>query len=187
MGVAKFFSDYKDALITVSWMVAAFGWVISNAQANRREKRKETRSEVDAICKAAAEVVLKCRIYFAELPTHDEDDARGSEIAFEVHRILRRTERLHSRVASFFEATSAGEIFFDAVTGLPFQSKTRQAVGPGSEKLRTIESSVHGLIDALEEGFTLAYSNPGRRWKHRIRNEWRNWWPIGSRGLSKEG
>ncbi|TSD59065.1 hypothetical protein FFI97_001665 [Variovorax sp. KBS0712] len=171
----EFFSEYKDALITVGWLLAAAGWVISNFQANKREKRKETRSEVDAICKAAAEVVANCRVYYSALPSNDEDDTRAAEIAFEVHRIVKRTERLRGRVSSFEEAVVAVGSFYEAVTAEPFQSKSRETHGPGSPVLLGIEESVHSLIDQLEEGFTLAFTKPWLRFRRAVKNELNNW------------
>jgi hypothetical protein len=152
--VVAFFAKYKDVLITVGWLLAALGWTISNRQANNREMRKETRSEVDAICKAAAEVIGKCRSYYAAGPSADDDDAKAAEIAFEVKRILIRTERLNRRLAKFKPAVLAGGEFFDAVTQEPFQSKNRPKIGPGSRELEAVETGVHNLIDKLEEGFT---------------------------------
>ncbi len=156
--LVSFFTDYKDALITVSWVLAAVGWVITNRQSNTREKRKETRTEVDAICKAAAELLATCRKYYASGPDDAEDDARAAQIAFEVKRILVRTERLNRRVPKFKKAKEACGQFFDDVTQEPFQSKKRAKHGPGSALVRDIEDAVHSLIDQLEEGFSSAYS-----------------------------
>jgi len=153
-----FFSTYKDVLITVGWLIAAVGWLVSNHQGNQREKRKETRSEVDAICKAAAELITKCRTYYASDPSDNEDDIRVAEIAFEVKRILIRTERLNRRVGKFKKAVYACGDFFDQVTQEPFASKGRPKLHVGSKIIQDIEASVHNLIDNLEEGFTEAFS-----------------------------
>jgi hypothetical protein len=176
--IAHFFSEYKDALTGVSWLLVAVGWFISNGQANQREKRKETRSEVDAICKVVAEVLIKCRTYYSTPPNDPKDDERGSEIAFEVHRIVTRTERLQDRVIYFNKAVDSVGSFFDAITSAPFQSKTRLPVSAGSPKLLEIEAAVHGLIDALEESFTFSYTNPRRRWNAAIKREFLNWLPL---------
>ena len=156
--VAGFFTKYKDALVTVGWSVVALGWLITNWQANKREKRKESRAEVEAICKAASEVILKSRKYYSCLPSDDEDDVRAAEIAFEVKRILIRTERLNRRAPHFTSAVFACGEFFDCVTEQPFASKNREKHGPGSQTLQKIEMSVHNLIDKLEEGFSAAFS-----------------------------
>lgn len=171
----QFFSDYKDALITVGWLLAAAGWIISNIQANSREKRKETRAEIDAICKAAAEVLANCRIYYAALPIEPEDDARSAEIGFEVHRIVKRTERLRFRVPAFGPAVTAVGGFFEAVTAEPFQSKSRSSYGPKSDVLVRVETAVHELIDELEEGFTMAFTNKSLRFIRAVKAEWKNW------------
>jgi len=160
LAVGNFFVVYKDLLITVTWVLAAISWVVTNKQANRRELRKETRSEIDAISKAAAEVISKCRKYYSLPPSDPEDDVRSAEISFEVKRVLIRTERLSRRVgknSAFVKAKTACGDFFDAVTQDPFQSKNRGVLAPGSTELRLVEAGVHRLIDALEEGFTVAF------------------------------
>lgn len=155
--LAAFFTKYKDGLITVGWLLAALGWVITNRQANQREKRKETRSEVDAICKAAAEVFQKAKKYYASDPADSEEEARVAEISFEVKRILRRTQTLHTRTKKFEGAILASAEFFDVVTGEPFASKSREIHKPGAPLLTKIEGAVSNLIDKLEEGFTKAF------------------------------
>lgn len=151
--IAKFFTDYKDAFVVIGWLLVAFGWQITNRQANSREIRKETRAEIDSICEATAEVITKCRDYFSFEPTDPADDRRSAEIAFEVKRILIRTERLYRRnLMPKITRDACGE-FFDAVTAEPFQSKTRSIHGPGSSVLQKIDESVHNLIDLLEENF----------------------------------
>ena len=155
--LAGFFTKYKDALITVGWLLAALGWVVSNFQANQREKRKETRSEVDAICKAATEIIHKCRKYYGSQPTDPEEQARTAEISFDVKRILRRIQTLNTRTPKFQSAIVAGAEFFDVVTGEPFASKNRIIQTPGAPLLNQIEAVVSNLIDKVEEGFTRAY------------------------------
>lgn len=153
--LAGFFTKYKDALVTVGWLVV--GWLIGNLQANNREKRKECRAEIEAICKAALELFLKLREYYSFLPSDEEDDIRIAEISFEVKRILIRTERLNRRVPHFKSALVACGEFFDCMISNPFASKSREKYGPGSQILREIEASVHNLIDQLEEGFSAAF------------------------------
>lgn len=156
--ISGFFTKYKDALVTVGWLIVAVGWLINNLQANNREKRKESRAEIEAICKAASEVIAKSRKYYSFLPSDEEDDVRTAEISFEVKRILIRTERLNRRVPHFTKAVFACGEFFDCVTSNPFASKNREKHGPGSQTLQGIETSVHNLIDQLEEGFSSAFS-----------------------------
>ena len=155
--LAAFFTKYKDALITVTWFVAAVGWVVSNFQANKREKRKETRAEVDAICKAATELIHKCRKYYEKGPLDPEEDTKAAEISFEVKRVLRRIQTLHNRTPKFNDAILAGAEFFDVLTGEPFASKHREIHKPGSQLLYGVESVISNLIDKLEEGFTKSF------------------------------
>ena len=163
MDLAAFFTMYKDALITVSWVLAAAGWVVNNNQSNQREKRKETKAEIDGICKAAADVLGLCRKYYEGGPQHAEDDSRAAEIAFQVKRVLIRTERLSSRISEFSAARPACEDFFEAVTREPFQSKARLVHGPQSPVLKEVESGVHVLIDTLEDCYTTAFRGLAQR------------------------
>lgn len=155
--ILSFFTKYKDALITVTWVVAALGWIVTNRQSNTREKRKETRAEVDVICKAAAEILVACRAYYGDDPASETDDTRSAQIAFDVKRVLSRTQRLSRKLKQFEVALPASDEFFEAVTQEPFQSKSRPQYGPRSDVLTRVEGAVHNLIDKLEEGFTKAF------------------------------
>ena len=153
-----FFTEYKDALITGGWLIAVVGWFISNNQANQREKRKETRAEIDAISAAMTELLAKCRVYYTGEPSDAEDDLRSAEIAFDVKRILVRVERLHLRVPELKVAVYACAEFFDAVTGEHFQSKARAKFLLSDKQFEAMEFAAHYVNDSLEDGFSQAFN-----------------------------
>ena len=93
-GIIAIFATYKDLLVAISWILVLIGWLVSNRQGNNRERRKEARSEVEHISKAAADIVVRCRKYYCSNPSDPEDTSRSAEIAFEMHRLLQRVQRL---------------------------------------------------------------------------------------------
>lgn len=146
----------KDLLIAGGWFFTIVGWLVSNAQANSREKRKEARAEIDACIKLLAELVLKSRSYFGAPVTDPLAKSRAAEIRFELQRLITRVERLEGKHAEFDVTGACGELM-DAVSGDPFESAGREALAADSDLLLKIESDTHLLIDQLEDGFVKAF------------------------------
>jgi hypothetical protein len=72
----------KDFGPPVAWIVAVCGFLYNNHTANHREKRKEFRSEIDAIEKVLKELVSKLNSYYK---TEERDDvAKALEIDIKV-------------------------------------------------------------------------------------------------------
>ncbi|WP_162989574.1 hypothetical protein [Comamonas sp. lk] len=158
----SFFAAYKDHLVVVAWLLVVVGWFLNNSQSNLREKRKETRSEIDAICKKASELADSCREYYTKPVDPQNDVSESSKIAFEVYRIVSRVERLNGRVkrcdgSPFEKSVKCCGVFFEAITSDPFKSSTREKLAPDSDFILNIEESTHGLMDSLEDGFSLAF------------------------------
>lgn len=147
----------KDLLIAGGWIVAVAGWLVGNYQANRREKRKETRTEIDACCKMAAEILVKCRVYYGTLADDPLDASRSADIRFEVQRLFIRAERLQNKYAKF-EVIGACEELLDSSSGDQFESKERPVFAANSNLLLKIESDIHFLIDRLEDGFAKEFT-----------------------------
>lgn len=157
----SFFIAYKDHLVVVAWLLVVIGWFFNNHQSNQRERRKETRSEIDAICRNVSELSKNCRDYYSS-PIGENDISESSKIAFEVYRIVSRVERLNQRInrcdgRPFKEAVKCCGVFFDSVTSDPFKSSSRKALSPDSEFILNIEEATHRLMDSLEDGFTIAF------------------------------
>lgn len=128
MDAPTFIKDYGPS---VAWIVAAVGWMISNHHANRREKRKEFRSEIDAIEKTVKSVSEKLAAYY-RLPVNDPSLTTSElEIKILFKEIDLKWERLSKR--SFWwwcsaiksECGTSNERFYDHATGAYFESIAR--------------------------------------------------------------
>jgi hypothetical protein len=146
----------KDLLIAGGWFFTIVGWLVSNAQANSREKRKEVRAEVDACIKLLAELVLKTRFYFCVPATDPLSKSKAAEIRFELQRLITRVERLEGKHAQFDVTGACGELM-DSISGDPFESADREVLAADSDLLLRIESDTHVLINQLEDGFVKAF------------------------------
>ena len=146
----------KDLLIAGGWFFTIVGWLVSNAQANSREKRKEVRAEIDACIKLLAELVLKTRSYFGVPATDPLSKSKAAEIRFELQRLITRVERLEGKDAQFDVTGTCGELM-DAISGVPFESADREVLAADSDLLLKIESDTHVLINQLEDGFVKAF------------------------------
>lgn len=142
----------KDILIAGGWFFTIIGWGVSNSQANKREKRKEVRAEVDACSKLAAELLVKARRYFASASSDSTSKGVAAEIRFELQRLLTRVERLEGKYPAFEVIGACGELM-DSISGDPFESASRQELAADSDLLLKIESDIHCLIDQMEAGF----------------------------------
>ena len=143
-------------LIAGGWFFTIVGWLVSNNQANSREKRKEARAEIDACIKLLAELVFKSRAYYGAAATDPLSKSRASEIRFELQRLIARVERLQSKHAQFDVTGACGELM-DAISGDPFESADREMLAADSDLLQKVESDTHLLIDQLENGFIKAF------------------------------
>lgn len=146
----------KDLLIAGGWFFTIVGWLVSNAQANNREKRKETRVEIDACIKLLAELVIKSRAYYGAAASDPLSKSRASEMRFELQRLITRVERLEGKHARFDVTGACGELM-DAISGDPFESADREVFAADSDLLLKIESDTHVLINQLEDGFVKAF------------------------------
>ena len=135
----------QDLLISGGWFLTIIGWLVSNSQANSRERRKEVRAEIDACIKLQSDLVLLSRTYFGSPESDQLSKSRAAEIRFEMQRLITRVERLEKKYPQF-DVT-------DAISGDPFESINRQALPADSDFLLKIESDTHVLIDQLENGF----------------------------------
>lgn len=151
---AAFFSGFssKDLLIAVGWSITAIGWYVSSSQANKRERRKEARAEIDACAKLAHELAIKAREYYTKSPEEDSNRALGRQIRFEFMRLTARCQRLERKHPKCDLEGTLGELM-DSLTGGDFESSARQPIKFDDLLLEKIDGDVHALIDELEEGF----------------------------------
>ena len=146
----------KDLLIAGGWLFTILGWFVSNTQANRRERRKEVRAEMDACIKLLAELLIKSRMYFCSSPSDTSAKPRAAEIRFDLQRLITRIERLENKHAEFDVIGACGELM-DSVSGDPFESAERTEFAADSDLMLKIESDTHFLIDQLEDGFAKVF------------------------------
>lgn len=131
------------------------------------------RSEVDACCKLASELLDKSRKFY-EIPG-DAPQARSlsADIKFQFARLLKRTERLEKQHTAFRLKDPVADLM-ESMTGGQFESVTRTAEEPNSARLIAIESDVHGVMDELEGAFGRIYG--GVPWSVQLRRYLRGLW-----------
>ena len=163
----------------VGWGLTGFGWMLVSYQANKRDVRKEKRTEVDACCEMAAELLVKARLFYSKAASATES-GETADLRFSVHRLLKRLQRLQ-RQHSRFSLKTPGSELLEAITGDDFESKSRVALAPNHPRLGKMEESVHFVIDALESGFEAEFLSLSQRignwWRDRQR--WNRWHFLG--------
>lgn len=156
-GIAEFATKYKDLAIVIGWGLTVYGWQQNAKAASDRDKRKEVRSEVDSCIELADEILSLAREYYSD-SDHKDDEARAAKIRFYLRRLIARVERLHDG-HSKIDAVDAAGVMLDAISGQDFDSKDRSLLGPSSERMQSMEMSVHEIIDSLEAGFQNAFTD----------------------------
>ena len=146
----------KDWLIAGGWLLTVLGWLVSNLQANSRERRKEARAEVDACCDLIAELLDDARAYYLKPGTDADALPKASDIKFKMLRLLTRVERLERKAGTSDAVTHGGDLM-DSITGGDFEQHTRLARVPTDPLFNRIESASHFLMDSLEESFAKAF------------------------------
>lgn len=128
----------------IAWVFVVAGWLISNRQANNREKRKEYRAEIDAIEKQVRVVLDSLGKYF--LLKNGSPESQNLELQIKVlfRDIDLRRERLEKRknstsVTKFInDSNNAFESFFDLATGHYFESS--ETIDP-----KLVDQHIHEL------------------------------------------
>jgi hypothetical protein len=152
--------DYQP-LITIGisiigWLLILYGWNLTNKHNNKRESRKELRSELDRIVSELEMLKEKTFQYYTT-------SARGSEkLAFEIktsqQTLLAKIENLSKRHPEF-SLNNCLVQFIDVVTGGDFESKTRKKRTYTNKRdtlLQEISLSTTNLITSLESDFCKA-------------------------------
>ena len=155
----------KSYWISIGWMITALGWFITSWQANRREVRKERRSDVDACCKLTSDVLDRARKYYLSEASHDSKQVEA-DISFLMTRLIRRVERLGKQDAKFDAENEIGALF-DRVTGGDFGSHQRNKRSCDDPLFGHLEDDAHSLMDKLEGAFDRVYTS-------RLELQWRN-------------
>jgi hypothetical protein len=162
MSFAEFLKDYGAP---IAWIVAAIGWGISNHQANTREKRKEFRTEIDAIEKVSKDILTKFASYF-KLQSRDES---AITLELEIKVLFRELDFKWERISKRLHVDESGpyskkckkalEQYFDFATGRYFETSNR----PPQDKIgfHLHEIHVHSLIfiESLHSLFLQKFDN----------------------------
>lgn len=158
--MSQFLKDYGPAF---AWVIAAIGWSITNYQANVREKRKELRSEIDALEKAIQSVAEKMATYLRR----EEGDATAPVSELEVivlfQSIDRRIERIKKRQSGgtlglYIDRINVErEKFYDFATGEYFQTPVLLKEPELSQRITEVHAHAQILIETLHSFFLMKF------------------------------
>lgn len=158
--MSDFVKNYGPA---VAWVVAAIGWGITNFQANVREKRKELRSEIDALEKAIQSIADKMGAYLRRKEADASAAISELEILVLFQSVDRRIERIKKRQSGgtlglyIDQIDREREQFYDFTTGKYFQTPVLLGEPELSERITEIHSRAQILIEALHSFFLMKF------------------------------
>lgn len=160
MCLSNLIKDYGPA---VAWVVAGIGWMVANAQANTRERRKEVRSEIDEIAKHLQEALRGLNKYHHLAGSDEEAEKATLTIKVSFMEIDSRIGRLEQRKGWFRikpllaldKAKAASTLFFDEATGGDFESSNKPALTPANASKRLYKQSHFSLrlLNELHKAF----------------------------------
>jgi len=153
----------------MTWGLVFLGWMLVNAQNNRREDRKEFRSSLDRLSQRIETLLLASVQYWCS----DPNTAGSADITWEIKRNLEQVElninrlvrRAESNIPWHWRKTGERQLAiaacnsrvleaFDAwasvMTGGAFESKGRVAITTADSPLPLILLEANALIDRLE-------------------------------------
>lgn len=146
----------KDLMIMGAWLLTIIGWGVTSSQASDRERRKETRTEVDACCTMIAKLLEKVKKYYLTDADDLANKSLGAEIKFDLKRLILRAERIELKHNKFRVIVACGD-YLDSVTGEDFETKSRPLYSLDSDRIITIEMATHELMEKFERGFNLTF------------------------------
>lgn len=158
--MADFLKDYGPAL---AWVIAAIGWSITNAQANLREKRKELRSEIDALEKAIQSIADKMAAYLRRNAGDPASSVSELEVLVLFQSVDRRVERIKKRQSGgtlglyIDRIDEEREKFFDYSTGEYFQTPVLLVEPDLSARITELHSHAQILIESLHSFFLMKF------------------------------
>lgn len=162
LSVVEFIKNYGPAL---AWVVAALGWAVTNRQANTREKRKELRSEIDALEKAIQSIAEKMAVYLRRKAEDATAAVSELEIIVLFQSVDRRIERIKKRQSGgtlglyIDRIDKEREQLFDLSTGEYFQTPALLEEPLLSQRITEIHSQAQILIEALHSFFLMKFDN----------------------------
>ncbi|MEH3087689.1 MAG: hypothetical protein PGN26_14410 [Xylophilus ampelinus] len=140
-----------EAQLFLPSILVVAGWIIVNWQNDKRELRKEARSNADAVKKTIIEVAEKGVMYW----TNSKEDE-----SYKLTSTLDQIEVELQRFPIFKQGgylASAFIAFGDAITDGNFESASRTAVLIDDQRIRRIYLKRNELMRTIEQQFIVHY------------------------------
>lgn len=150
--LSEFFKNYGS---TIAICIAVIGWFVTSGQADKREKRKEFRAEIDAIEKVLDGLMTKLAEYYRLAERNDAAKLLELEIKAIYRSVDLRCERLRKRQKGgelgllILPINALREELFDLGTGDYFESSNRMPQDKVSEFALSLRYKAMALVEAL--------------------------------------
>lgn len=166
--MAEFLREYGPA---IAWIVAAVGWGVANHQNNRREERKEVRTEIDGAANCVMEILDQLRAYRKTTAGSSEAVEIETRIKMQFQYLSLRIDRLKDRrkgvlqepLLKLEDIEEKVNHFFDVATGDDFESAERAPENQNPQILARQAKSALAVDDALHRAFLGAYATSNLR------------------------
>lgn len=138
------------ALTFLGWIVTAMGWLVANFQANKREKRKELRAEIDRVILTVHGLLEAARQYYTKAGD-DREDAR-----LRIHTLINRASgqiELLDRHQDDPKVQSRFVSLYEAITNGDFESKDLKPAPLSGERYTRIAFAAENLVSKIEEWY----------------------------------
>lgn len=134
----------------IGWILTIAGWFYSTYTANRREERKELKSEVDK-CNLIAEGVINDLRCFHESGNKKPSELPStSKIRYDLHRLMLKSERLSERLNALTIAEMSTAIWENVTKG-SFDSEGFIEEAKTDLYMQNVEGLVHDFHEEMEE------------------------------------
>jgi hypothetical protein len=141
----------------VTWGLVILGWIIVSRGNDKRERRKEIRSQLDKLARELRDLEQEARVHFLAPGSDPEARAREVSLRWRVKNAIRLMDRLAlGEIKCESDKKSA---LRQAVTGGDFDSPERVASEATAPKLQAISEAVAEIVDALEKSFLAVYTS----------------------------
>ncbi len=144
----------------ITWIIVIAGWLVVNSQHNRRETRKEIRSNLDSIISNIEDLENSAISYH----TTACNDIDGHKIKVSINHISRNINSLALPLDGNFAYQLAQ--FRKSITLRNFDSHEHEILPINDEVIDDIGASVQQLIRSLDDAYRDKYQKP---WYKKLR------------------
>jgi len=144
-----------------SVILVALGWVWISRDNDRRESRKEIRTELNDLRDLIRDIEMSARSYFRTTPDDPESDRLSSLIKRSLQTLAGRLIAIKLRWKEL-DLDSDLTSFRRRITSGDFDSRQRRAISSTDLLILEIENAGQSLIDAIERAFATSFG----RFKH---------------------